>query len=189
MTEKKLRLFVAINIPEEIKSNFLSIQEIAKNQLGTGKWVKTDSMHLTLKFLGYCQPKKVGSIDNQLSRTANRFEAFKYNFSGLGVFPKPNKASILWIGVKEGRQELVDLASIIDIKMARLGFPPEKRSYKPHITLARFRDPISIDLSLLSQLGININIESFEASEIRLYESRLNPDGAKYFKLGTYKMQ
>ncbi|MCL6607330.1 MAG: RNA 2',3'-cyclic phosphodiesterase, partial [Geminicoccaceae bacterium] len=105
------------------------------------KWVEHHQFHLTLKFLGETPPPQVPAIVEAIRNCGAAAAPFQLALDGLGVFPDRGKPRVIWAGVGGETAVLSRLHREVQGKLASLGFPPEKRSFSPHLTLARVRSP------------------------------------------------
>jgi 2'-5' RNA ligase len=137
------------------------------------KWVKKENLHITLKFFG--ETEKNNLIEEEMKNLENEILAFDISLTGVGAFPNRKKAKILWVGVDKGKDNLFQLFSITENKVAALGFEKEERKFHPHITFARVKKgkyslPLNIDFSF----------GPFSVNEISLFKSTLTPNGPIY---------
>jgi 2'-5' RNA ligase len=152
--------------------------------------VKSENMHLTLKFLGDATPDQVKSISTGLSEIMQRRTAFQITFEGVGAFPNWNQPRILWIGMKA--PPLLDsLYQEIACCTVPLGFPSENRRFSPHLTLARvnstMNDPrFSQVIHSISKLSTDPVIGKMQVTELNLYRSVLQSNGPVYSILSTH---
>lgn len=154
--------------------------------------VDPSNLHITLKFLGETPDTRVSAICNALKATAMQHPTIEVSMTGIGCFPKPERPSVLWIGLSESDQhecpELTSLAGQIDTQMAALGFQPEPRRYRSHLTLARIkgRPPQSIyefiEENRAQPFG-QLSIESFH-----LVQSQLERHGPHYVDMATFRL-
>ena len=147
--------------------------------------MRPEGMHITLKFLGNVADERRAQIENALRSVRGR--ALALSLKQLGVFPNPRSARVLWVGIEAG-PELEQLATAVDQQMNSLGFEREKRAFSPHVTLARFNQRPGGNLgSVLSspQPGFG----TMTANEFHLYESKLSPQGSRYIKLASFKLE
>lgn len=100
-----------------------------------------DNLHVTLKFLGQIEPVLVQRVGSLLAEVASQHSAFELEVRGLGAFPTPRRARVIWAGLAAGAAELGRLAARVDAGLAELGFAPEARPFAAHVTLARVREP------------------------------------------------
>ncbi len=136
-----MRLFVAIALPEEWKQ-VLAQPEASIGWLGRGvKWVEPRGMHLTLKFLGDVEEVRLAAIDARLATACGEGTPFSMRLRGTGVFPNAKRPRVYWAGLEAG-SELMDLQTRIEHEMGELGFEREEHPFRPHLTLARIKDPL-----------------------------------------------
>ncbi len=130
-------------------------------------------MHITLKFFG--ETDKNSSIEEKMKEIEKEFSSFDVSLKGIGAFPSSKRAKILWVGVEEGKNNMVELFSTIENKVSNLGFEKEMKKFTPHITFARVKKgkyslPENIDFSF----------DSFPVHEVTLFKSTLTPKGPIY---------
>src|SRR5207245_7151093 len=118
-------------------------------------WVAPESLHLTLKFLGRVREARTPELAVALTRATAGLTAFEANVAGLGAFPSPARARVIWAGVGRGTDALVELAGRVDAALAALGVEREPRAFSPHVTLGRVRvarrDPALADALFASK--------------------------------------
>jgi len=188
MNSQTKRLFVAVDLPQEIKQELELLQNELRKFARDVKWVRIEGIHLTLKFFGYVDATKVPAIKEALQPVADTSTAFSVKVQGCGFFPNSRRPNVLWCGIIS--PELLVLQEKVEESMARLNFEKESRAFAPHLTLARFRDPRG--LLLLAQ-----NIETrrettvgeFSARSLCLYESILHREGAEYHVLESFPLR
>jgi RNA 2',3'-cyclic 3'-phosphodiesterase len=179
-----MRLFVAMDIPEAVRANLRDFVARLPKTPGA-KWVRPESMHLTLKFIGEVKPEAVEEISSAL-RTVSFTSTVTTRFRGTGYFPRESRPSVLWAGV-EASESLPDLAASIDRSCAALGITGETRAYSPHLTLARFKTPEGLDRlrEEITRIG-PIDFGSAQIDEFHLFHSVLKTTGAQYTRLATF---
>jgi 2'-5' RNA ligase len=138
-----MRVFVAIEINEELRRQFALAQEKLKCAPGV-KWVAPENFHLTLRFLGWTEPGVVSRLANELAAVAAATPAFAMSFVGGGAFPSLSSPRVVWIGVKEGMDQLFGLAQKAEAIAQKLGFEAETRPFQGHLTLGRARRGVSL---------------------------------------------
>ena len=118
-----LRIFTGIEIPGEVQQRLFSIGSEFKNSKDRISWVKKENIHLTLKFIGNIEQNKIDSICKVLKETADKHSFFDIVIKGLGVFQKGRIPKILWCGIEQGREELIEIykeiASDIETYLAK----------------------------------------------------------------------
>src|SRR5215472_11660599 len=183
-----MRLFVAIDIPEEVRSAISSAVAKLRPAAPKARWVRIEGLHVTLKFIGETPTDKVGAIRSALSSVPAR-GPIGIQFRGLGFFPNPRRPRVFWAGV-EAKPELADLAGAVDAELHLLGIAREERAFAPHLTLARF-DPPGAQHALHAAIEKSGTLEfgAVTATEFHLYQSVLKPGGAEYTRLATFPFQ
>ena len=179
-----MRLFVAINLPDDVRQSMWNSAVSLRGQNFPIKWVGPDSLHLTLKFLGELPGQRVNELSEGLDRAAVGAAPFELPISGFGAFPNPRRASVIWVGC-EPVAALQQIQQNIEAEMERAGFPRESRSFHPHFTLGRVRrdtKPAAIG-GLADQLQ-RLHFESQPVVEsLDLMQSELSRSGARYTRL------
>ncbi len=182
-----MRLFIAIDIDEDIKKRIGEMVEKLRTFAKDAKWVRSENLHLTLKFLGEVKDGvRVERIKRVLHEIATRTIPFSIHLSGTGFFPDEKRPRVFWIGVKES-DELLRLFMEIDKELSSIGFSPEKRDFSGHITIARFRDYRDRDelMEVISTYK-DIDFGSIDVREVVLMESILSTQGVIYRRIGNF---
>ena len=175
-----MRLFIAIEIPEEVKDYIGKIQENIGNK-GKIRLVNKGQIHLTLKFLGEVQPDKTEKVKEELKKI--KFKPFSVYLDSVGVFPSESYIRVVWIGLKP-ENGILELQSSIDEKLKGL-FEKEK-DFKAHVTLARVK-LIDDKKRFIEQLKkIKVEHKKFDIGSFKLVKSTLSPKGAVYEEMGIF---
>ena len=169
-----LRLFVALELPEVLKRAIGDVQV----GLRGARWLDEDGLHLTLAFIGEVDGSARGRIEEALSRV--EAPSLDVELHGLGHFPLRGPPRVLWTGASPAA-ELASLAAAVRRELSRAGYPPERRKFAPHVTIARFRRPPPPP-ALQDYLGAYALFRSPAApvASFRLFSSVLRPSGARY---------
>ncbi len=190
MPGKKVRLFVAIDIPNDIRD--LLSKAVAKLEAtgGGARWVKPENLHLTLKFIGYYDREKLERLTGEVRKAAERGPSFRVRFGEPGAFPSKKRARVIWIGMAEGSREAGKVASKLDARLEKAGVKREGRPFAGHLTLARLKKPMDyIDyLVILGNMLEGLQDMAFDVSEIVLYESILSSKGPTYQALERMRL-
>src|SRR5215510_12914936 len=132
-----IRAFIAVEIdPQIVRQISVTVADL-KPRIPGIRWVPQTNLHFTIKFLGNIKDSKIEPIAQALELALHPFPRFTINAKGLGVFPDLKRPRVLWIRL-EGK-ELSKLASKVETALEPLGFGPEKRDFKPHLTVGRWR--------------------------------------------------
>lgn len=172
-----MRLFIAIDLPEEIKEYMRKLQAL----FPAAKMSKTHDFHLTLKFLGSCEENRRKRVEECLRKIP--FQPFEATLEGIGVFGG-SRPRVVWIGIKVPPW-LSESVREIENRMYELGFQKEYR-FTPHITLARVKfieDPQKFSEALKK---ISVEPLKFPVENFYLFESQLSLKGAVYIKLAAF---
>lgn len=189
-----LRLFLAIDIPPQVRETIATIQNRFKTLGLKASWVRPDNIHLTLKFLGDTPRERVVNIKKCISESIASINIFKAALDKTGVFPNFKKPQVLWVGLKDPHNHLKILQENIDAKMVELGFPWEKKKFNPHLTLARIKHAKGKTRESFAGLkqevesGPSINEEFFQVDSVKLIQSELTPKGSIYTVLGKFPL-
>ena len=129
-----MRLFIALDIDEAVRERIARFVEGVSGFAANARWMRPESLHVTLKFIGEQPEPVVDQIKQALSNVSA--STAEIQFRGYGFFPTARSARVFWVGIEAGPQ-LATLAAAIDDKTAALGIPKEDRAFSPHLTLAR----------------------------------------------------
>jgi RNA 2',3'-cyclic 3'-phosphodiesterase len=135
---ESLRLFFAVNFTPEFRDSLsISIAPL-RDAAPSMTWVATARLHLTMRFLGETDPGLVESLSDAATRIAQGFDAFPLRLAGVDAFPNLRDPRVVWVGVDpEPRLELMQ--HDLELSLAALGYEPEGRPFRPHVTVARSR--------------------------------------------------
>ena len=183
-----LRAFIAIELPSHVCDAIQKQTARLRQTLGNDliRWIPTQNMHLTLKFLGDTASSYLDFLKQLLTHEANSHPQFDLQLGGLGAFPTSRRPRLLWIGI-HAPADLVSLQKGIEAGASRLGYEQEERAFSPHLTIGRVRQNINppelqkiratLDTIQLGNIGIA------RVDSIHLFKSDLQPGGSIYTKL------
>ncbi|MGH9564392.1 MAG: RNA 2',3'-cyclic phosphodiesterase [Candidatus Angelobacter sp.] len=178
-----MRIFIALDIPDEIRSRIAEYMERARQHAPEARWARVEGLHVTLKFVGEVNESRLQEIKSALS--AIKAASFDVAFENAGFFPTSRSPRVFWIGVQAGGA-LPQLAAHIDQSL-RMGVTREEREYNPHLTLARGGAPGSLKgLVPLLELEGPPRFGTMAVREFFLFQSLLGKGGAKYTKLEKF---
>ena len=183
---KTIRTFIAIEIPGNIIFKIRELQEGIKVYGLKIRWVRSENIHLTLKFLGDVEAVKIGEIAEAISKTVKGYTPISLKAKGIGVFPGIKRPRVLWVGLTDQLEVLVRLQKTLDENLKRLGFPGEKRPFKGHLTMGRIKERIDVKKFGDALMAFRrFESETFTAGQLVLYKSELKPSGAVYTEMGA----
>src|SRR5229473_4943299 len=196
-----MRIFIGIDLDPEVRARIERFLEGVEGFASEARWVRPESLHITLKFIGEQPPGRVEAITERLRRVESN--AFEIRAGGYGFFPTAKAPRVFWIRIHAGPQ-LTELAESIDMATAELGVPREDRPYSPHLTLARAGagrrsgspkwrkgdGPNATFAVLEKRLAAMADLDfgKMTAREFILYQSQLSPAGSKYTKLQRFAL-
>jgi len=188
-----MRCFIAIDIPETIRTALGDLQQQLQKKAdikkGDAKWVKPDSIHLTLKFLGEIKDEQVADVCNVVKDVAGRHESFELSIESVGCFGGKS-ARVLWVGTGEGSENLLQLQKDLQQQLALAGWPPEEREFTGHLTLCRVKDSkAGLKLAQMAENYKELKLGTISADSLCVYQSQLRPPGPIYTVLGNYKLR
>jgi 2'-5' RNA ligase len=179
-----MRLFVAVNIPENLKKSISKLVERVRVDNDFIRWIPPGNVHITLKFLGEVAPSLLAEIEEVLESTTSRYPSFHLTVEGAGAFPHMRKPRVVWLGIRGG-EILHSIHSDLNRDLARLGFEMESRPFRPHLTIGRARSSRSgkgMRLESIEDRFVDVRVEvvRFQVTSVELMESFLEPTGAVY---------
>lgn len=176
------RIFIALDISDAVRavcSDHIDILRRAFPQASVG-WERLEKLHITLEFLGPVDAAPLQSLQERLSDIASRQTRFNLNLSSTGVFPSRSRSRILWIGIDDEHRAVDGLYEEMRAVCSSLGYQGDGKSFKPHITIGRVREPGGSSDVVTRHLQMQIKPVRFEVSGIVIYESQLQPTGSVY---------
>jgi 2'-5' RNA ligase len=179
-----VRLFLAINLSTETRRDIVEATASLRDRAPELAWVREPLLHLTLKFLGEQPDERLGEIKDVLASVAGRHRELVMNIGGIGAFPNFRRARVVWVGIaQDPRLEL--LHHDVEVACESIGFEVEGRPFRPHLTLARVKNPLPEDKAReLSRLAKRADYRSdFIVRSVDLMRSDLLTDGPTYTTL------
>jgi RNA 2',3'-cyclic 3'-phosphodiesterase len=194
-----MRLFVALDIDDSTRGRIARFLEGVRGFAPGARWVRPESLHVTLKFIGEKPEEQVEKINRALDTI--EADTFEMSFRGYGFFPGARAPRVFWVGI-EGGQQLTSLAATVDETLADLDIPKEEHPFNAHLTLARAAgsglprrqkgDGANSSFQLMQEKLQALPLPEFGttiAREFFLYRSQLSPGGSKYTKLAGFSLR
>lgn len=188
MSEAAWRLFLAAPLPEATRA---AIGEWAAQQSRVcpgWRWVRPEAMHLTLRFYGSTLPERAASLTESLRELAAGHEPVMLDAVGWGAFPSPRRPRVLWVGLAGDLGPLERLASAAEQAARDLGFEPERRPFRPHLTVARLQRRGG-RASAPRDAGAPLRFGPAPVDRLVLYRSHLGPGGARHEPLADERLR
>ena len=190
MRGARLRLFLAINPSVAIRARIEETVTRLRADAPELRWVATDRVHLTVRFLGEVDPSGVAGIQNAIDAAVAQHADAPITLDRVGAFPSFRRARVLWIGV-EPHPRLELLHHDVEGACVALGFEPEGRPFRPHLTVARVHDGTSVDtLRALARAARRVRLsETMNVESVDLMVSETTPIGSRYRLLHTSSLR
>jgi 2'-5' RNA ligase len=188
-----MRVFIAVDIDQTIRAALGDLQQQLQKKADIRKsdvkWVKPDSIHLTLKFLGEIEDKQVADVCNIVKDVASRHKGFELCIESVGCFGGKS-ARVVWVDVGQGKENLLQLQKDLEQQLAEAGWPPEEREFAGHLTLCRVKDSkAGLKLAQTVENYRDLKLGTISVGSVCVYQSQLTPSGPIYTVLGNYQLQ
>lgn len=184
-----IRTFIAANLDQGLRAVLAGVQDRLKAARADVGWVRPDNLHLTLKFLGQVEEARLGAIGEAVAAAVDGYGPIRLVFQGLGAFPRPREARVVWIGLSQGADTLAALRARIEAGLEPLGFSREARPFTAHLTLGRVRGPVRREqLARALAEAPAEPMGEMVLDRIELMKSNLSPAGARYTILQSFPL-
>lgn len=181
----KMRLFIAMDVPEEIKGVISAALKDLKRSTEGVRWVRPENIHLTVKFIGDYEEEKLERLEDEVAKAALRSPRFTALLGGCGAFPSSAKARVIWVDMRKGAEEAAIAARKVDSRLGKIGIKRESRPFRGHLTLGRLKKPRNCsDVIERMEEDLQGLLEMpFDVQEMVLYRSILGSQGPTYIPL------
>jgi 2'-5' RNA ligase len=184
-----IRLFVAVNLDESLRHAVAEVEQRLKATNADVKWVRAESLHITLKFLGWVQENRVPEIEQAIAQAVEEQAPFRLSLAGLGGFPTPTAPRVVWVGIEAGAAELASLAERMEQAMKPLGFEREEREFSAHVTIGRSRGAAGREqLVAALQAERERRFGEMQVARVELMRSDLRPTGPIYISQRAFEL-
>ena len=187
----EIRSFLAFELPEEIRNILrLVLDDVRKIPLDI-RLVKVYNIHLTVVFLGNITTKNLNRLHKIVKKVCHGYGPFNISLKGAGIFGGRRNPKVLWVGLTGDIEMMSHFRDTLQRQLNPFGVKPEKRRFKPHLTIGRFRKSTSIDARLDKLLSGYESLTSQECTlgKLVLFKSNLTPSGAVYTSLNSYHLE
>jgi 2'-5' RNA ligase len=178
-----MRTFIAIEIPDSIKTELAKLQNDLRRAQADVSWEKQENIHLTLRFLGEVEEEGLVVMKQVCAEIAADFAPFMLTLNGVGAFPNFRQPRVLWAGLAGEIKIAAQLQKRLEERVDSLGFKPDDKPFKPHLTVGRVKSGKNARQAAALAEIYQLPALSFEVSEIVLMRSELHASGARYTTL------
>jgi len=184
-----MRLFIAVELTDEVIKNMVEMINELKETGAAVKWVEASNLHVTMKFLGWVEDRKIDNVIELASKAAAGTGGFKIKLEGTGTFPPGKSPRVLWVGITEGGDKLGKIAVSLEENLSRAGYRSEEREFSSHVTIGRIKNNEGVD-KLKEKIGRYKDTGFGEAwiDSIAIMKSTLTPRGPVYEKIKEVKL-
>lgn len=185
-----MRLFVAIELPERLRTVVADLASRAASNLPRASWAKPENLHLTLAFLGELRPDELPRLAKALADLALRARGFTLQLQAAGCFPPSGRARVAWVGFAHEPEVITLQARLATALRSAVGFEPERRAYSPHLTVARCSTPWPASAARKWSTTVPGPLgEPFRVDSVALIQSRLAAGGAIYRTVQRFELE
>jgi 2'-5' RNA ligase len=188
--KNRVRTFIAVSLSSSVLAGIEKLMRTFQANMMGVHWVEPRNLHVTLKFLGDVPLNDLPQLIRAVTQSVRQTDAFDITFQDFGVFPCRESPKTIWIGCREGSEELVQLAEKINEGLLPLGFPKEARKFSPHLTIGRIKKAMQSS-SLIPLLDEQPNrlFGSCSVSEVQIFSSELTRRGPIYDELAAIPLR
>lgn len=191
--EQHLRLFIAIELPPNVRETLHQAQRSFLAESLKVQWVNPDGTHLTLKFLGTTPSNMVESITAAMAQAVRGHQPFILTTSAFGAFPNLRQPRVVWLGIDGALERLRLLQSAVERHISPLGFPTEQRGFNPHLTLGRtMKNVTTTERGVVGDAVRRLHAPracNWQVSEVSLMRSDPYTDGTRYTCLSRVELE
>ncbi len=188
--QSRVRTFIAVELGLDIRARATRLIAKLRDTGADVRWVEPTNLHLTLKFLGDVERNDVPAVCNAVLRAAADIPPFDLESRGVGAFPDVDRPRTIWMGIGHGEAEMVALQARVEEELAKEGYRPEARRFRPHLTLGRVRgargaaELAEVLTNLLDYSGGAMSVD-----ELVVFSSTLERSGPTYEPLATAELR
>ncbi|OAI40838.1 hypothetical protein AYO38_04985 [bacterium SCGC AG-212-C10] len=192
-SSEDVRLFIACEVPEDVKNAVGGLIDDLRGRSGQAvRWIRPEGVHVTIKFLGEVPSKKLPAIKIAMQEAVVRHSPFNLEFSNIGTFGGREGLRIMWIGIAGDVLRLEALVRDVNLALSVVGFEPERRPFRPHLTLGRVRDEIGTRQRAEIEVAVGkttVPTSAWRTSQVSLMRSRITRTGAVYDVVATFPLR
>ena len=182
-------MFIAVELPEEVKGKIGGLIEKLKVSGAAVRWVEQKNLHVTLKFLGWVDDARISEVVELTEKTAKGKKAFQAGFQGIGSFPAGESPRVIWAGINEGGDKFKQLTEELEKNFSQAGFRSEERGFSSHITIGRVNDNKGVDELKEKMAALNeVKLGEALIASVSVMKSTLTPNGPRYEKIKEVRL-
>ncbi len=182
-----MRTFIGVALDPAVRARVARLVEAWSRRLTNVRWVTPENLHYTLHFLGDVDDTDLHPICRGAIDVCRDFPTFSLEVAGVGAFPKVDRPRTLWVGAREGREQLIDLHGGLAAAIRELGFRGENRPFAPHLTIGRVQGrggPGGEPFREVFEQDTEFHAGSINVLEVTVFGSELTPAGPSYHVIG-----
>lgn len=186
----EIRSFLAFELPADIKQAVLGVSEDLRRSPLEARWVKGENIHLTVVFLGNMRKDRLKALGEAVEEVCLAYGPFSIELKGMGCFPNLRNPRVLWLGLDGDLGRLSSFRDALQDRLGPFGIKEEKRPFRPHLTLGRFRGQTKREArpeEWISGYG-DPDSPACTLKELVLFKSTLSPRGARYDKMASWPL-
>ena len=186
----EIRSFLALELPADIKNMISVVSEDGRKTALNVRWVHVTNIHLTVVFMGMVPEEQIGPVGEVAERVCRGYPPFNIQVKGTGLFASRRNPRVFWVGLEGDIDRMSYFRNDLQKNLKPFGIKEEKRPFRPHLTIGRFRKGRNPGTGLDDLLSKYHDLTSSECylNELVLFKSDLKPDGAVYTRLGGWRL-
>ena len=189
-SQESWRVFCALDLTSEARQRVIEhidrLRSLAPHVKAS--WSREHNLHLTLKFLGQVKTSLLDRLSKAASAAVSGCSLFQISIEETGVFPNPRRPRVLWLGIKDTSGQLTELHRRLEDACASEGFAKEQRTFHPHLTLARLRNPQNVQELVAVHQQLSFEPVTVKIVELVVLRSELSPKGSKYSVVSQHSL-
>ena len=185
-----IRSFLAFELPPEIRKIVTRVSEVVSRSTLNVKWVNVDNIHLTVVFMGNIKAEDLSDMGEAIGNVCSRHRPFDLSLKGMRAFPNIRRPRVLWLGLDGEIERMSSFRDDLQTGLCPFGIKEEKRTFKPHLTIGRFRKAGRADSQLdeIMRGYRDISSSVCQIDELIMFKSELKRSGAEYTKLESWPL-
>jgi 2'-5' RNA ligase len=186
----EIRSFLAFELPPEIKTMVTGVFEDCRRSRLDVRWVRPEGIHLTVVFMGNIKTDDLEDMGSEVGRVCSNFSPFQIALKGIGCFPNSRNPRVIWLGLDGDVDRMSRFRDRLQEQLLPFGIQEEKRPFRPHLTLGRFKKPSRDEGSLRKLMEKHEDLTSpvCTLDEFIFFRSELKPGGAVYTKMLSWPL-